>query len=141
MRALGCLPLLLLSVALSPALAADPKEEMKAFQGEWRLTGMESDGERRDAPDGDGATIVFEGDKLFVGGEEKFTFKIDPTCDPKIIDVIRVDDKDQVLEGIYRFDGKKLTICLHGASAVKMRPLKFGEESTMVFTLERPREE
>jgi uncharacterized protein (TIGR03067 family) len=129
MRSLGCL---LLAVTLSPA--ADPIADMKAFQGDWRLTTIEADG-KRDEPDG--LKIAFKGDKILVNGEEKFTFKIDPACNPKIIDVTEIDDKDKTVEGIYRFDGKKLTICLYGPSKVRMRPVKFGEEESAVVTLER----
>jgi len=145
MRALGCLPLFILCLVLSPATDAEMKtgeemkKEMEAFQGEWRLTGLETDGEQRDVPDGEGARIVFKGDRLLLGGEEKFTIKIDPTCNPKIIDLIPIEkeNKEDVLEGIYRFRGNKLTLCLRGPLRIRMRPLTFGEDNSMVVTLER----
>ena len=137
MSVLGFIPLFLLSVAL----ANDPKAEMKAFQGEWRLTRLEADGKQNDPPDGDGPKIVFKGDRLLVDGEEKFTFKLDPSCNPKVIDLISKEDKEQVLEGIYRFDGRKLILCLRGPSRVRMRPVKFVEEESIVIILERVKKE
>ena len=143
MRAIGCLPLFILCLVLSSARSDETMAEMKAFQGEWCLKGLEADGKQLDVPEGDGAKVVFKSDRIFVGGQEKFTFKLDPTCNPKIIDLIphEEEDKEQVLEGIYRIRGTKLTICLRSGSRIRMRPLKFGEEDSVVLILEKVRTE
>lgn len=139
MRSLGCFPLFILCLFLSSARSDEMKAEMEAFQGEWRLTGLVADGKQNDVPDGDGARVVFKGDRLLLDGEEKFTVKLDPSCDPKIIDLIprEEENKDEVLEGIYRFSGTRLILCFRGPSRIRMRPVKFGEEESMVVTLEK----
>jgi len=139
MRALGSLPVFIVCLAIPSATIDEMKKEMEAFQGEWRLTGVEADGKQNDVPDEERVKVVFKDDRLFIGGEEKFTFKIDPVCDPRIIDLIPHEEKDkeEVLDGIYRFSGTKLTLCLRGASRIRMRPLKLGEENSMTFTLEK----
>jgi uncharacterized protein (TIGR03067 family) len=143
MRSLGCLPLFVLCLVLPSATGDEMKSDVSAFQGEWRLTTLESDGKQNDVPDGDGAKVVFKGDRLLLGGEEKFVVKLDPSCDPKIIDLIPLEEenKDEVLEGIYRFSGSKLILCVRGPSRIRMRPVKFGEEESMVVTLEKVRAE
>ena len=138
MRALGCLPLSVLCLVLPSATGGDEmKTDMAAFQGEWRRIGLEVNGKQLDVSDGDGGKIVFKGDRLCVDGEERFTVELDPTCDPKTIDLIPKENKEQVLEGIYRIKGTKLTICFHPPSRIRMRPLKFGEEKSVVVTLEK----
>lgn len=137
MRVLGCLPLLALCLVLPSALGDETTTATAAFQGEWRLTRLEADGEQKDVPEGDMSKVVFKGDRLLLGGEEMFTVKLDPTCDPKTIDLISKKDKDEVLEGIYRFSGTKLILCLRSSAQIKMRPVKFGEEKSIAVTLEK----
>lgn len=143
MRALGCLPLFLLCLLISSARSDERKAEIEAFQGEWRLTGLVADGMEKDVPDSDGVKVVFKGDRLLLGGEEKFTIKLDSSCEPKIIDLIPrgEQNKDEVLEGIYRVNGTKLILCLRGPARIRVRPVKFGEEESMVVTLEKVRAE
>lgn len=143
MRVLGCIPLFVLCLVLPSATGDEMKPDMAAFQGEWRLTRLEADGKQNDVPDGDGAKVVFKSDRLFLGGEEKFFIKLDPTCDPKTIDLIprEEENKDEVLEGIYRFRGTRLTLCLHKPSRIRMRPVRFGEEESVVITMEKVRTE
>ncbi len=143
MRVLGCLPLFVLCLLFSPATGDEMKTEVAAFQGEWRIAGLKADGKQVDVPEGDGTKIVFKGDRLVLGGQEKFTIKLDPACNPKLIDLIPREegDKDQVLEGIYRFHGPRLTLCLHSPAPIRIRPVRFNEEESIVLTLEKVRAE
>lgn len=141
MRGLGCLPILVLCLAPPTGTGEEMKSVLAAFQGEWRLTKFETDGKQNEVPDGDGAKVVFKGDRVVVGGNEKFTFTFDPNCNPKIIDLIprEEENKDQVLEGIYSFRGTKLVLCLRPPSGIRKRPATFGEEESVVVTLEKVR--
>ena len=52
-------------------------------------------------------------------------FTIDPTKDPKQITVKSAPDSTFTIEGIYRFDGDKLIICMPMYDVPKARPTKF----------------
>ena len=58
--------------------------------------------------------------------DEPRQFRLDPTCDPKVIDFDAANkefrDADEVVEGVYRIDGDTLMICINwesGRGAVK----------------------
>ena len=53
------------------------------------------------------------------------------------MDVERHEDLSVAREGIYRFDGKTLTICLLNGEGVKMRPVTFNESGALTFFLEK----
>lgn len=139
MRALGCLPVFFLCLAVSAARTDDKPDGLAAFQGQWRLAGAREDGKELDVSGLRGLKIVFKGDKVVLNGEPKIKFTVDAASDPKIIDLF-VDD-DRIIEGIYRFQGTTLTICLHNPEGVRMRPVSFREAGAKVFTLERVKRE
>jgi uncharacterized protein (TIGR03067 family) len=123
---------LFLSLAAA-AIAADDKEEavkkeMKKLQGDWKALKYEADGNAGTGGD----PIIIEGDKLSVVIRDRITFvgkiKVDPTADPKTIDMEYVEGPGGVVGkmklGIYRWDGEKLEVCWNPDGA-KERPKKF----------------
>ena len=106
--------------------ADDPKKELDKLQGEWSAVSLERDGNK--LPDemlktvkrtvtGESYTIAF-GEMMFKG-----TFKIDVSKTPKTIDIVREEDKDTPIKGIYELDGDTYKVC-YGAPG-KDRPTEF----------------
>jgi len=163
--------LLLLSVvALS---AGDPakkeearnKEELKRFEGSWRVLHHEAYGEQPKKDDIEKMEVVFKGTQLIIknpkaGKDETFTLKIDAA--KRHMDVTGVverkgkKEKDKVevtsetmgtFLGIYAFDNGKLKICLTGPEVDRggkktalTRPTEFRsseKDRTVLVVLER----
>ena len=87
--------------------------------------------------------VVFT-DKDILHGETRVGYTIDPTTDPKLIDVAinpgREDER--TFEGIYLLTDDELTLCLNLDVSRRQRPAAFsteGEGSLIVLRLERAR--
>jgi len=110
------------------------KTETNKLQGTWRIVNAEREGAK--APDDEikKTTLVIKGDKLTVRKtenaakpEEKNTemsFTLDPTKNPKWIDVTYTDGerKGESSQGIYELKDDTLKICM---SRGTMRPSEF----------------
>ena len=131
---------LLLTVLTSGYLAADEKTDAdnKAIAGTWTPVSLEMAGEKRDASSEPGALpATFKEGKVLLNDKEIFSYKLDASTDPKIIDLTKLEDpdKDQVLEGIYKFDGEMLIICLWTGQGTKARPSEFSTKAGDNFVL------
>jgi uncharacterized protein (TIGR03067 family) len=118
------------------------KDEMAKFQGAWKFVSMEVGGTKK--PDADFAkyTVVLNGDQWTVSEGNKIAaqikFKVDPTREPKTIDLIDADKK-RLIRGIYSFKGDTLTVCDRGAEKGE-RPAAFGtkpDSGLVQFVLQR----
>jgi uncharacterized protein (TIGR03067 family) len=129
-----CSTLAVAAVALSGPLgrAEDAKDDLKALAGKWKLVGMERGGQA--IPEGEvpAGTGTFDKDGRFTFSvadyEAEGTFKLDPTKQPKTIDVTHTKgaDKDKQQFGIYKLEKGKLTICTaHPGKAAEDRPTGF----------------
>ena len=84
--------------------------------------------------------LVFRGDKLSVKFGEKSkdgNFKIDPGKKPKQIDITLMD---KTAEGIYRFKGDNLELCISEPDGGEARPTEFKSAEgsrTILFLLKR----
>ncbi|QDV34858.1 TIGR03067 domain-containing protein [Tautonia plasticadhaerens] len=129
---------------LTASGASEPQRDKERFQGTWLLVSMQINGiDRYDA--GQGMKWIFTGGKLtasgILNGEEKAapgTFSIDPSKDPKTID-LRFDDK-VTYKGAYKFEDGRLKVCYHAGD----RPTEFtsragSENVLMEFEPEKPR--
>jgi uncharacterized protein (TIGR03067 family) len=106
------------------------KKDIAAFQGQWKVRWLEQDGKKLEMPE---RVCIFRGTKCkwFKSAEAKkgqaASFKIDPTCTPKIIDYTSSaqDPRESKREGIYKIDGDTMIWCLDVGEGVRNRPLEF----------------
>jgi uncharacterized protein (TIGR03067 family) len=119
----------------SPAADGDAKDEavakdLQVFKGTWKLSYKEEDGRKfsdeeiKDVigtVDASGKVSVRRGDKVIGGG----TIKLDPTKQPKTIDVTFTegDRKGTTGLGIYEIEGEAFRVCI--ARAGEERPADF----------------
>jgi uncharacterized protein (TIGR03067 family) len=140
---------LLACVLLVPAAAAaDEKAELKKLQGTWKATSVKYAGTAFPVEGDQALYMVIKGDVATVKGSEdvkkeyaKVKLKLDPSTTPKVVDVIVTSGtmKDKVMEGIYKLEGDKFTICVNVTG--KDRPGKFeSPESENIAIVELERE-
>jgi uncharacterized protein (TIGR03067 family) len=119
----------------SPIHADDPAAgKAERLEGRWRVAALESDGRKATEAE---VKAMKDGGWTFKDSQVSFddpnapgksTFKLDPSKSPKQIDLIGVDgpQKGKTMEGIYKREGKRLTICVRDlAAAAKGRPTEF----------------
>ena len=120
------------------------KKELDQLQGKWVAKEFGRHGKTVDVKDHE-LVLEIKGDKWIFTGKEKGVFvALDPTTDPKCVDLKSVEEgrKGQVDEGIYRVDGVTLTICLHQGGG-KSRSTKIetspDQPDTILAVFERPK--
>jgi len=125
-------------------------KERKAMQGDWDVVALEENGRKASADDVKGMRWTFMGSTMQPTdpGEkpgEKAEVKIDPGRSPKHIDLVVPEGalKGKTLQGIYKMEEGKLTVCLRDEKAPeKGRPKEFTAEkgsNQAVITLEKGR--
>ena len=135
---MGMVPVSLVLVCVLTGMAADEPgkraavaKELTLLEGTWKVILIVQGG--KELPEETlGETMTFKGGKLTERGsgaddeDEPRQFRLDPTCDPKVIDFDEANkdfrDADEVVEGMYRLDGDALVICINwesGRGAVK----------------------
>jgi uncharacterized protein (TIGR03067 family) len=144
MRSCLARALTLALLVLSPSLSAraDDKaveDERARHQGLWRATSSIYDGQEAPAEVVRSITRTVEQDhvvwkrdgKSFAGTK----VELDPSRDPKAIDVIPDGGKDrgERVLGIYKLEGDRLTICM--AAPGKPRPREFKADKGSGCTL------
>jgi uncharacterized protein (TIGR03067 family) len=89
----------------------DARSEQERLQGKWRIVRCEFSG--RDEPQPVGVEDSIRGDKWLRPNRRtaEYQFKLDPTKDPKWVDLSAERLGAQTLKGIYLLDGDRLTIC------------------------------
>jgi uncharacterized protein (TIGR03067 family) len=108
--------------------ADDPKGE-KALQGTWKLSAGEADGKALPEKQLKDGKLVVKGDDYTVTladiGTVKGTQKLDPTKEPKTIDIKDASgpNKDKTCLGIYELKGDEFRVTF--APPGKARPTKF----------------
>lgn len=134
-----------LAAALVMALlgADSPKpaagEDQQKLQGVWTVVDAKRSGEPYD--DWKGDQLVFDGGRLMVKSQvraERATFTLDPSKEPKTIDIQGGNDRDRRVLGIYILEGDHLKLCF--ARPGDDRPADFtGKENSrqMLVVLKR----
>jgi RNA polymerase sigma factor (sigma-70 family) len=108
--------------------AAKVKAELKKFQGTWVDIYAEKAGKKQE-PVGD-HQVKFDGETFRVADhgqvQEKGTIKLDPSKNPKEIDLRFRDknDEEKTVLGIYTWDGENLKLCW-GEPGGEARPTDF----------------
>ena len=110
----------------------DAKTELDKLQGKWSVTAMERGEKSAPKEIIDNIVITFAGDKMTLGRTQagakskEYTITLDPTKDPKAVDLIPTDgtSKGKKVAGIYRFDGNDLKICMPNSDSQE-RPKEF----------------
>jgi uncharacterized protein (TIGR03067 family) len=113
--------LILLVASFFLLAAADRKEdavkkELAKLQGTWTMAGLEVDGKPVPEDKLESSTLTIKGDKYCIKvGDDTYrcTIKIDPTKDPKQIDMTFLDgpNKDKTGKGIYVLEKDTFKIC------------------------------
>jgi uncharacterized protein (TIGR03067 family) len=138
----------LLSLGLL-ASEEETKKDLALLQGEWRVIAIESDGSKVPPMLLRSFLMTFKGNTFTAVHVEKVddvdtelrssgTFKIDPTKEPKWLDVVKkpasADEKETTQYAIYKFDGDKLIICSTRVGD-KERPTTFAPKRKLGFTI------
>jgi uncharacterized protein (TIGR03067 family) len=120
-----------LLVALPPVCADDAQRDQDALQGTWKVVELELDGKPANQKLRDAVTFVFADNKMTLAGpkgigKRHYSFKLDPTKNPKAIDLTALDGPGKGLTGpaIYELKGDELRLCMRN-SETKVRPRDF----------------
>jgi len=124
----------------------EAKKDKEKFQGTWKVVTLEEKGESKEEPD---VRLVFEGDEfIFKKGDDvlhKGKFKLDPSKDPKAID-LEITESVKMLNGktslaIYALDKDDkdaLKLCLGEPDAERPKEFTGAAETKCIFvTLKR----
>jgi uncharacterized protein (TIGR03067 family) len=128
---LPCLVFLLIA-AVAPA--QDAKKELEKLQGEWTMVSLEENGMKVADETAKQYKLTVKENQWIVtrSGKEGFakvTFKIDPTKDPKTIDLTyKTGDKESVSQGIYKLAGDTLTLCRTDSKAERPKQFKIRDK-------------
>jgi uncharacterized protein (TIGR03067 family) len=131
-----------------PKLSEDGAKELKKFEGKWKPEKIIVDGKEEMPPEGEDMLLAFKGRKMLVGEKEFFDVAaLDPSTDPKILDLKALADmgpvmKGTVYEAIYKLDGDTLTIAIHLGEG-KKRPGKLESpmgSGVVLVTLKREKQ-
>lgn len=119
------------------------KKELKILEGDWVFERLEANGKKHKPEDGERAGLAIKGTKCSFQptGEEAEIAALDPSCDPKLIDLksIKAGRQAFIREGIYKLDGDTLTMVLYQGQD-KKRPTSFDtptEAGTVLFVFKR----
>ena len=136
---------LLLLLLLAAGESAEPKkaptigEELQRFQGTWQIEAWEEGGKALSAVDIKKRGVFFGGNIFVLRRDGKLhragTTKIDPAKAPHTINLAikEGDNKDDVMLGIYSFDGDTLKLCFDPDG--QNRPDTFKPDAKAGFTL------
>jgi uncharacterized protein (TIGR03067 family) len=108
----------LLAFGAAPPAVDPAKRELARLQGTWEMHALEVNGEEVPARKLKGTTLTIKGDKYVVkvkDAEHEVTIVLDPTKDPKAIDMYLPDgiEAPKLGKGVYDLDGDTFRVCRH----------------------------
>ena len=101
----------------------DPEAPLKKFEGSWKVTVAERDGEKLSADKVKGIKVTIAGNQMTIKddrGSDIATIKIDPAQKPATID-FQPADGDKAALGIYAWSGEQLKMCWGKAGGPRPR--------------------
>ena len=120
----------------------EPVSDLNRLQGDWRAVAGERVGKAVPLADIRVVRMKFAGNQVeatFPQGVARGTLTLNPTAAPKQITIRSRTDNNMAMEGIYRFDGDKLVLCIGDFN--QERPKRFASDaaipSLVVVTFER----
>jgi uncharacterized protein (TIGR03067 family) len=114
-------------------------KELAKLQGEWTVVSADYPGEKSSAAFlKDISPLVIKDNKWSLHKGFSYTIRIEPTTNPKQLDLIRVLKKgNEVWRGIYKLDGDTLTFC-KAVSPVGEWPREFkAGDKVVLFVFKR----
>jgi uncharacterized protein (TIGR03067 family) len=123
------------------------RNELERHQGTWVAVSFEREGQKTDDAVVKNTRRVVKGNRIvWKQGDAKFAeteFEIDPSKNPKAIDVLPSDGpaRGKRVLGIYQINGDELTICMAGPDMERPQEFSAKENSgqtLMVFRRESP---
>lgn len=91
-------------------LAADAKTpDHERIQGKWRSVQIETLG--YPPTEHTRSLMLFAGDRVTTADGTIFRFRLDPSAQPKQLDLLHADTEDARYYGIYAFEGDQLVTC------------------------------
>lgn len=129
------IPLVLFAVA-----ADNTKAELEKLQGTWKVVSAVRGGKKQPEEAGKERKMTFKGDAVTLrdGNKEgQATCTLDPSKDPKTIDLVIKGEESKPIHGIYTLEGDDLKICAPTEPG-KERPKDFaGGKDVTVIHLKR----
>jgi uncharacterized protein (TIGR03067 family) len=122
---------------------AKKSPDQEQMQGKWKVVRYESTGRPGQAEYKEPDTI--SGDKWLrpMRTTDEYQLKLDPTKEPKWVDLSAKRLGEKTLKGIYKIDGNKLTIC-YAYDPELPRPAEFKtttDKRGYLYVLERVKKE
>jgi uncharacterized protein (TIGR03067 family) len=114
--------------------ARQQKPDQDLIQGNWTVTKAEENGKSQDELVK--SIFAFKDNKVTVQPGPNMTFKLDPTKNPKTIDIQPVDAKEPAL-GIYELTGDKLRLCIMDPGGARPKEFKAATKGVVVIELTR----
>jgi len=127
------------------------KAELAKLAGNWKVTSLEIGGREVLQDSSPLIKVVFQDDRMKFPGNSKgqgaseFSLRIDPSTNPKIMD-IKAESGNNMgdeFEGIFEVTGDKVQICIRAPAGTKDRPLEFASKvdtGLILLKLERLKE-
>jgi uncharacterized protein (TIGR03067 family) len=132
-------------VLAAPAPAEDAKKDAEKIQGTWKVVSLERGGEKGPEEMVKNAKFVIADGLITIKEpkrEEKASFKLDPTKNPKTMDITPEKGKEGVALGIYELKGDTLKFCFSKPGGA--RPTEFASKAgteQVLIVLERDKKD